>query len=58
MNGAKESRGWVIDTFSEEISFYRLHNNQQTQLSLHNLAAGLYFLQLANGQIMKIMRQD
>ena len=33
-------------------------NNQQTQLPLNNLAAGLYFLQLANGQTRKIMRYD
>lgn len=33
-------------------------NNQQTLLPLNNLAAGLYFLQLANGQAMKIMKQE
>jgi hypothetical protein len=33
-------------------------NNYQTLLPVGNLANGLYFLQLANGQTMSIMRQE
>jgi hypothetical protein len=33
-------------------------NNYQTLLPVGNLATGLYFLQLANGQTLTIMRQD
>jgi hypothetical protein len=33
-------------------------NNYQTLLPIGNLATGLYFLQLANGQTMAIMRQQ
>jgi hypothetical protein len=31
-------------------------SNQQTLLSMNDLPAGLYFLQLANGQTVKVMR--
>jgi hypothetical protein len=47
----------LIDRSGRPVKIIYL-NYQETPLHLDNLAAGLYFLQLANGQAMKIMRQD